>query len=68
MLCVRQWREGDAQVHMGLPRAVVLNFSKVRDPLRPFNRTPRVVVTPPAVTLFSLLLHRCHFATVFQWC
>jgi hypothetical protein len=34
--------------------------------LRAFNTDPRVVVTPPTVKLFVLLLHNCNFATVMN--
>jgi hypothetical protein len=35
--------------------------------LRPFDTVPYVVVTPPpTITLFSLLLNNCYFATVMK--
>jgi hypothetical protein len=36
--------------------------------LRPFNIAPHAVVTPPppTITVFSLLLHDCNFATVMN--
>lgn len=44
--------------------------------LRPFNTVPHVLVTPPTIKLFLLVLHSYKFATamncnvniwVFQW-
>jgi hypothetical protein len=34
--------------------------------LWPFNASPHVVVTPPTIKVFSLLLHNCHFPTVIN--
>lgn len=33
-----------------------------------FTKAPHIVVTPPTVKLFSLLLHSCNFATVENQC